>query len=92
MICGDRGLHSCDFFLAVSGDLGEKKKASGTPAPGEAEERVMGDAESKGESSSHDGPHDGSWLVGEGCQGSPGGEQMDLEKTQGIQTEELNAV
>ena len=76
-------------------ELGEKKVA-GTPAPvlgfprmGGAEERVMGDAERKGESRFRDGPHDRSWLLEEG---SLGGEQMDLEKMQGFQAEELSEV
>lgn len=56
---------------------------------GGAEERVMGGAERKEESRFRDGPHDRSWLLEEG---SLGGEQMDLEKIQGFQAEELSAV
>lgn len=56
---------------------------------GGAEERVMGGAERKGERRFHDVPYDRSWLLEEG---SPGGEQMDLEKMQGFQAEELSAV
>lgn len=76
-------------------ELGEKK-AAGTPAPGlgfpwmgGAKERVMGAAERKGEIRFCDGPHDTSWLHEEG---SLGGEQMDLEKMQVFQAEELSAV
>ena len=49
----------------------------------------MGAAERKGESRFCDGPHDTSWLHEEG---SLGGEQMDLEKMQVFQAEELSAV
>lgn len=56
---------------------------------GGAKERVMGAAERKGEIRFCDGPHDTSWLHEEG---SLGGEQMDLEKMQVFQAEELSAV
>ena len=48
-----------------------------------------GGCREKGMSRFRDGPHDRSWLLEEG---SLGGEQMDLEKIQGFQAEELSAV